>query len=510
MKQYFAITVILLLLAFIPLSYEQPGLRVGSKKFTESVILGEILANLSRDQDIQAAHYQELGGTRLVYEALKNGEIDIYPEYTGTISEEILAAQPIDGSEQMRTALSKQGVLMSGALGLNNTYAFGMKKETAERLGMEAISDLARRPDLKFGFSSEWMERQEDGWPKLREHYGLSPRNVKGMDHDLAYRQLDDGDIDVIDVYTTDAKIRQYDITVLEDDRKFFPRYDAVLLYRADLVDRQPDLVRQLLRLEGQVNDALMMQMNARAELDGLPETQVAADFLAERFNIAKNVEDETLASRVWKHTIEHLDLVRKSLVPAILIAIPLGVIAAKRRTTGQVILAVVGIIQTIPALALLVILMKPVSYVGLSSIGAGSFNAVVALFLYSLLPIVRNTYTGLHDLPGNYHESARALGLPAWSRLQLIELPLASRTILAGIKTAAVINVGFATLGALVGAGGYGQPILTGIRLSSNSLILQGAVAAAVMALAVQGLFELAERYLVPRGLRLPGPKNK
>ena len=236
----------------------------------------------------------------------------------------------------------------------------------------------------------------------------------------------------------------------------------------------------------------------------------MAADFLAERFNIAKNVEDETLASRVWKHTIEHLDLVRKSLVPAILIAIPLGVIAAKRRTTGQVILAVVGIIQTIPALALLVILMKPVSYVGLSSIGAGSFNAVVALFLYSLLPIVRNTYTGLHDLPGNYQESARALGLPAWSRLQLIELPLASRTILAGIKTAAVINVGFATLGALVGAGGYGQPILTGIRLSSNSLILQGAVAAAVMALAVQGLFELAERYLVPRGLRLPGSKNK
>jgi osmoprotectant transport system permease protein len=117
----------------------------------------------------------------------------------------------------------------------------------------------------------------------------------------------------------------------------------------------------------------------------------------------------------------------------------------------------------------------------------------------------VRNTYSGLHDTPPSLRESAAALGLEPGARLRLIELPMASRTILAGVKTAAVINVGFATLGALVGAGGYGQPILSGIRLDDLGLILEGAVPAAVLALLVQGVFELAERRLVPAGLRLP-----
>ncbi|MGD2113086.1 MAG: ABC transporter permease, partial [Gammaproteobacteria bacterium] len=136
--------------------------------------------------------------------------------------------------------------------------------------------------------------------------------------------------------------------------------------------------------------------------------------------------------------------------------------------------------------------------------LGIGGPPAIVALFLYSLLPIIRNTYAGLRDIPPAIIESAEALGLPARARLRLVELPLATRAILAGIKTAAVINVGTATLGALIGAGGYGQPILTGIRLDDTALILQGAIPAAVLALLVQGLFELVERRLLPRGLRL------
>jgi osmoprotectant transport system permease protein len=162
------------------------------------------------------------------------------------------------------------------------------------------------------------------------------------------------------------------------------------------------------------------------------------------------------------------------------------------------VILAIVGIVQTIPSLALLVFLIP--------FLGIGGLPAMVALFLYSLLPIVRNTYAGLHDIPIQIRESAEALGLRAAARLRLVELPMAARAILAGIKTSAVINVGTATLGALIGAGGYGQPILTGIRLDDLGLILEGAVPAAVLALLVQGLFELAERWLVPRGLRLKG----
>jgi osmoprotectant transport system permease protein len=136
--------------------------------------------------------------------------------------------------------------------------------------------------------------------------------------------------------------------------------------------------------------------------------------------------------------------------------------------------------------------------------LGIGGRPAIVALFLYSLLPIVRNTYAGLNDIPSSLRESAEALGLTPFARLRLIELPMAARSILAGIKTAAVINVGTATLGALIGAGGYGQPILTGIRRDDVGMILEGAIPAAILALAVQGAFELAERFLVARGLRL------
>ena len=158
--------------------------------------------------------------------------------------------------------------------------------------------------------------------------------------------------------------------------------------------------------------------------------------------------------------------------------------------------LGVVGIIQTVPSLAVLVFMIP--------LLGIGAPPAMVALFLYSLLPIVRNTYTGLHDIPIQIRESAQALGLPPRACLWLVELPMASRTILAGIKTSAVINIGTATLGALIGAGGYGQPILTGIRLDDVGLILEGAVPAALLALLVQGIFELSERTLVPKGLRL------
>jgi osmoprotectant transport system permease protein len=198
---------------------------------------------------------------------------------------------------------------------------------------------------------------------------------------------------------------------------------------------------------------------------------------------------------RLMRHTQEHLLLVVLSLVAAIVVAVPLGIVAARRPRVGQFLLGLVGVGQTIPALALLVVMVP------LLGIGAGP--ALVALFIYSLLPIVRNTHAGLTGIPAALLESADALGLPRNARLWRIELPLALPTILAGIKTAAVINVGGATLGALVGAGGYGQPILTGIRLDDTALILEGAVPAALMALGVQWLFELAERYLVPGDLR-------
>jgi osmoprotectant transport system permease protein len=398
--------------------------------------------------------------------------------------------------------LRREGIVMSKPLGFSNNYALAVRRDTAERLGLKTIDDLSRHPELRLGLSNEFMDR-EDGWKNLRLHYNLPHEQATGMDHDLAYRHLEGGSIDVIDVYTTDARSAELDLVLLQDNRNYFPRYDAVLLSRADLAKRFPKAARQLAMLEGQVSEADIIKLNALVQSGKLNESQAAAKFLREKFSLDVTVKEQSVAGQILQRTREHLDLVRRSLIPAIFVAIPLGVLAAKRRRLRRIILGAAGIVQTVPALALLVLLIAPVAYLGLDTLGAGSATAIAALFLYSLLPMVQNTATGLLSIAPEYDESAAALGLSRWFRLIHIELPLASPAILAGIQTAAVLNVGFATLGALVGARGYGQPILTGIRLNDTGLILQGAVPAACMALLLQLAFEVIERKFLPAGLR-------
>jgi osmoprotectant transport system permease protein len=472
-----------------------PELRIGSKNFTESVILGEIALHLVRSTGAGAVHRRALGGTRVVWNALRSGEIDVYPEYTGTITEEILKGRDVAGGDHLAAALDAYGIRMSRPLGFHNNYALGMREERAARLEIERISDLIPHAGLAFRLSNEFMDRA-DGWPRLRAAYGLPQRDVRGLDHDLAYRALESGSADVIDLYTTDAEIPYYGFRTLEDDRGHFTAYEAVLLHRTDLAERAPAAVAALGRLAGRIDERRMMRMNGRVKLEGEAESSVAADFVSRHLELSVDASPESFAERLLRRTVEHLTLVGISLATAILVAIPLGVLAAKRRAAGRVILGLTGVVQTIPALALLVFMIP--------LLGLGGPPAVVALFLYSLLPIVRNTCSGLVEIPAALSESAEALGLPPAARLRLIELPLASPAILAGVKTSAVINVGAATLGALIGAGGFGQPILTGIRLDDVGLILEGAVPAALLALIVQGLFDLGERVVVPKGLRL------
>lgn len=474
-------------------------IRIGSKKFTESVILADVAEKLCDSAGAAAIHLQELGGTRLLWDALLDHEIDAYFEYKATLTDEILAGEGIADEATLVQALAKRGLRMSRPLGFSDNYALGMMLQKAERLGIAKISGLAQYPSLRFGFSDEFLNRA-DGWPALRAAYGLNPVQVRGLDHDIAYKGLADGAIDVIDLYTTDAEIGYYGIRILDDDRHHFRTNEAVLLYRADLVMRAPKALRAMLRLEGRIDRAAMSGMNGAVKIGRRTETDVAAQFVAANFGIAESGSADTLASRLLRRTIEHLRLTLLSLAAAIVAALPLGVVAARRPTLGQAILALASVLQTIPSLALLVF-MIPV-------LGIGAPPAIAALFLYSLLPIVRNTASGLTSIPLSIRNSAIALGLTPMRRLILIELPMASPAIVAGMKTAAVINVGTATLGALIGAGGYGQPIFTGIRLDNFGMILEGAVPAALLALAVQGLFELAEHYFVPRGLRLK-PKD-
>ncbi|ASR44984.1 amino acid ABC transporter permease [Xanthomonas citri pv. mangiferaeindicae] len=473
---------------WLPIVAAAQSATIGSKNFTEGVVLGEIATLAARQAGAEVTHRRQLGGSRILWRALLEGEIDAYAEYTGTLADELLR-MPRAQRAALDAALAERGLAMTAPLGFDNSYAIGMRRAQVTQLGIARLSDLAGHPQLRLGLSNEFMSRG-DGWPGLRTAYAL-PQRPDGLDHDLAYRALASGAIDATDLYATDAEIPHYDLVVLDDDRHYFPSYAAVYLYRADLGTRAPAVLAALRGLEGRIDAATMQRLNARVKLDGVREATVAADWLG----VAPSAGDGRPA-RIAQRTGEHLALVGISLGAALLVALPLGVVAARRPRLGQGVLALTGVLQTLPSLAVFVFMIP------LFGIGAGP--AIAALFLYSLLPIVRNTHAGLTGIARELRETAAAIGLPPATRLLRVELPLALPTILAGIKTAAVINVGTATLGALIGAGGYGQPILTGIRLDDLGLILEGAVPAALLALTVQGVFELAERALVPRGLRL------
>lgn len=464
---------------------------IGSKKFTESVILAEA-ARLSLEREgIPAEHRRELGGTRILFDALRAGEIDVYPEYTGTLRFEILSGQRLPNDAALAQALAAMGLRMSRPLGFSNGYALAMRADEARRLGIRTIGDLARHPELAVGLSNEFVDRG-DGWPALSRAYELGNLKVRGIDHDLAYRALAARQIAVTDAYTTDAEIATYGLTLLADDRGFFPRYDAVYVYRADL---PPGAAAALGRLSGTIDEGRMRELNRKVRMDSLTETAAARQALGESGAVEQRSSDGRW-QRLRDRTIEHLALVGVALGSAILIAVPLGIVAARRRRIGAFVLAAAGLLQTVPSLALFVVLIP--------LLGIGAAPTIAALFLYSLLPIVRNTHAGLTGIAPALLDSADALGLSRSARLRRIELPLAVPTILAGVRTAAVIAVGLATLGAIVGAGGYGQPILTGIRLNDTRLILEGAIPAALLALGIEGLFALVERLATPRGLRL------
>jgi len=381
---------------------------------------------------------------------------------------------------------------MTEPLGFNNTYALVMRRSEAQRLGVRTISDLRKHPEVKSGFTHEFLDRR-DGWRPLREHYALPQQNVIGIDHALGYSALANGSINVKDAYSTDAKIEENDLVALEDDLHFFPNYEGVLLFRLNM---SPDAIAALRRLEGTLDEKRMTRLNAEAERT--KNYTRAANLYFESGAGSGNTAGESFPQKLARWTLRHLQLAGFSLMLSVIFGIPLGIVASRGGAIGQAILGFASIVQTIPSLALLALLV-PLPFFGISV-----RTAIAALFLYGLLPIVRNTASGLQDIPRSLRESAIALGLSPITRLWEIYLPMASRSILSGIKTSAVINVGTATLAALIGAGGLGEPILSGLNLNDHVTILQGAIPAALLALVVQWFFDLLDRVLIPKGLRL------
>lgn len=493
----------LLVLCVLPAVAQAP-LQVGSKRFTESYILGEIIRQMADTAgEGKATHHQGLGNTGIVFAALKSGSIDIYPEYTGTIAQELLKDKSTGTLAQLNAELAPQGLAVGVPLGFNDTYALAMPESLAQKLGIRTLSDLAQHPNLRLGLSSEFLKRA-DGWPGLVRAYNLPFATPQGLDHGLAYAALARGEIDVTDIYSTDAQIQKLHLRVLGDDRRYFPAYDAVLLYRRDLPRRLPRVWAAITTLQGKISNARMVQMNADAELHHKTFAAIAAQFVSQGTGV-KNGEKQAAGPGLWglvfgpdfvPLTEQHLFLVFVSLFFSVLVGVPLGIAAARSRRSASPILSAVGVIQTIPSLALLAFLI-PLLH------GIGTRPALAALFLYSLLPIVRGTYTGLTDISPALRESAQALGLPAGARLRLVEMPLAARSILSGIKTSAVINVGTATIAAFIGAGGYGERIVSGLAINDTQTMLAGALPAAALALLVQWGFDGVDRLVVSAGLR-------
>jgi len=489
------LSVLLLVLAAVSGAAAQEPLRIGSKRFTESYVLGEVLLAAVKGV-APAEHRQGLGNTGIVFAALKAGSIDVYPEYAGTVAREILKLDGSPSIADINRGLAPLGIGAAVPLGFNNSYALAMRDSEAQRLGVRNISDLARHPGLRLGLSQEFLGRA-DGWPGLSQAYGLAATRPTGLDHGIAYEAIAAGRIDLMDIYSTDAKIERFSLRVLDDDKKYFPRYDALLLYRLDLPQRLPAAWRAISALEGRIDQTQMIRMNAAAELEG--RSFAAAASLLDKAAPAgaamagkRSLADTLFAADFWPLTRQHLVLVFVSLAVSIVIGVPLGVVAARVPGAGHVILAVVGVIQTIPALALLVFLIALTGSIGTAP-------TLIALSLYALLPIVRNTEAGLREVAGGMRRAALALGLRPGQSLRHIELPLALPTLLAGIKTSAVINVGTATIAAFIGAGGYGERIATGLALNDNAMLLAGAIPAAALALLVQGAFELVERWCNP-----------
>jgi osmoprotectant transport system permease protein len=481
-----------LLLMMAATASAAPPVRVGSKAFTENYVVAEIVAQLIEQAgEATVERKLGLGGTGIVHGALVNGDLDIYPEYTGTISRAILKDPAATGVEALRARLQRLGLTISDPLGFDNTYALAVRRETATRLGLRTISDLRAHPTLTAAFDPGFLHR-DDGWPGLRRHYGLQLAGVRSIEHALAYQALGDARVDVIDVFSTDGRRARLDLVLLDDDRRFFPDYEAVLLASASLPERLPRTWAVLQeRLVRRIDAATMTRLNAEVDLDGRTFAQAAASFLG----TAADGRGRHLAADLVKHTLEHLVLVAVSVAVAILVGLPLGLLAARHPRFGQVELMGVGVLQTIPALALLAFMIP--------LFGIGRVPALVALSLYALLPIVRNVHAGVSTVDPQLLDMAAVMRLRWWQRLLWVELPLASVTIMAGIKTAAILTVGTATLAAFIGGGGYGTLIVTGLALNDVRTILSGAIPAGLMALAVHGVFELIDRLVVPAPLR-------
>lgn len=466
---------------------DQAVIRVGSLRDVEGQVLGEIVAQtIERVGEASVERRLGLGGTGVVFTALDAGEVDVVPQYSGTLADVVLRQPTLADFEAIRSGASAKGYVVSPRLGFNNTYGIGVRRAVAERFQLRSVSDLRGRP-WRGGVTPEFLDAPT-GMASAIKTYDLSLGPVRAMEHAVSYVALAAGDVDFVDVYTTDAAIRQQDLVVLQDDRGAFVRYDGVVLARADFATRFPKSWAALERLAGRLSDSLMTALNTRFQVDRVSPNDVAAAFLTPDPNRAPTSRRQA-PPPLLRLTAEHTSLVVISLAAALLLGVPLGIWSAHRPAVSRWVLSLTGAVQTVPGVALLCFFI-PI-------FGIGWEPAVYALALYALLPVVQGVITGAQAVDRGQREMALVLGMSDWTRRRTIEWPLAAPAVLAGIRVAAVTNVGTAALAALIGAGGYGTLIVTGLALNDWRVVMQGALPSAAMAMMLHVILSAAESRL-------------
>ncbi len=477
----------------VPVAHAGEPIRIASKNFSESYILAEVIAQRLEADGITVQRRFGLGGTLICFDALVNDEIDLYVEYTGTLSQAILGSPDVTEIAALNELIAERGLALLAPFGFNNTYAMATPRSVAQARDLRAIGDLAGHPDLKVVVSHEFLER-DDGWRGLARTYNLGGLSgtVTGIEHGLAYQAIAEGGIDVTDAYSTDGELKRYDLVVLADDQAYFPEYLAAPLIRAGLPE---DVQAAIASLAGTIDADRMQAMNSEVVFAKRSFGSVANEFLTGLGMAEVRVESNTLLVELRRNTWQHLKLTVTALIGAVIVGVGLSLAVFRMPLLARAVTYFCGLLQTVPSIALLALLI-PV-------LGIGMAPAVLALFLYSLLPILRNTLTALTTIDPTLARVAVAMGLSRPEQLRHVYLPLSLPSMFAGIRTAAVISIGTATLAAFIGAGGLGDPIVTGLALNDTSLILQGAVPAAMLAVLTELLFEGLERWLIPGRLR-------
>ncbi|HSR53190.1 MAG TPA: glycine betaine ABC transporter substrate-binding protein [Acidobacteriota bacterium] len=521
------VTGVLCLLLSLGLLYNPPAARaaqpreeeagrvvVGSKNFAENRLLGEMFAQLlEAHTDLAVERRLGLAGSDICFAAIQGGELDVYPEYTGTALVSLLGMEssrdPRFDLFRLRTQLHRLHKLtFLSPLGFENAYEIAVRAEVAQREGLRTISDLARvAPQLQAAFGFEFMQRP-DGLPGLTDAYQLEFAGQQPVQQALKYQLAGQGDIDVLDVYTTDGRNLLHDLVILEDDKNFFPPYQAAPLVREDLLARHPRAVMALELLAGALDAQHMRRLNRRLQESGAAESDVARQALNELGLLEESAGDVSASApragflafvyqqrgMLAQRTLEHIGLSLAALLAGTLVALTAALLLERRRRIAEPVIRAVGLTQTIPSIALLAF-MVPL-------LGIGVLPALTALWIYSIFPVLRAAYTGVRDADPQAVQAATALGMTDLQVLTQIRLPLAVPVIMAGVRTAGVITVGTATLAAFIGAGGLGEPIVTGLQLSDSRRILAGAIPAAALAFAADALLALLEKALRPRGL--------